>query len=60
MVWSDKAHRFGTAFIFHTDILNAAMIPPQTKVFPRLCIRVQQPTYRTEKPQSGDHLNTKG
>lgn len=50
VVWSDDAHCFGTSFIFHIQMVNATMIPPQTKAFPKLCLREQQPPYRTEKP----------
>lgn len=49
VVWLDKAHCFGTAFIFHTTI------PPETKVSLKLCIREQQPLLcSTEKPLPGD------
>lgn len=36
--WQAEAQCFGIAFVFHTQILNAAMISPETKMFPKLML----------------------
>lgn len=36
--WQAEAQCFGIAFIFYTQILNAAMISPETKMFPKLML----------------------
>lgn len=57
---SEEAHCFGAAFIFHTQILNAAVIPPETKMFPQLCERAAVPLQNWEPTAWRLHLVFEG